>query len=62
MERVIERKKEKEVNEFLTRNLDSKVLVDVERLKASMKTETIIAPVGMSREDRRKFILSFANK
>ncbi len=62
MEIVIEIKKDKETNKFLARNNYSKVLIDVERLKASMETETIIAPVGMSREDRRKFILSFVNE
>lgn len=35
---------------------------DFERLKESMKSEIIQAPPGMSREEKRKFILDIAHE
>lgn len=60
---VLEKSKNKSKTPSLKgeKDLDCKVVIDIDRLKKSMETETIIAPTGMSREERRKFILSFAN-
>lgn len=46
---------------LLSAQMDAPVRIDIERIKKSMATETIMVPEGLSREEKLKFILSHSD-